>query len=57
MKKNISIRLTLVALAISIVLPVYSSVKHLSSNRTAAISVALVSGSPLPAPPPPGRLA
>ncbi len=57
MKKNISIRLTLVALAISIVLPVYSSVKHLSSNRTAAVSVALVSGSPLPAPPPPGRLA
>ena len=54
MKKNISIRLALVALAISIVLPVYSSVKHLSSNRAVAVSVAPLSGSPLPAPPPPG---
>jgi hypothetical protein len=53
MKKNISIRQAFVALAISIVLPVYSSVKLLSSNRTAAVSVALLSGSPLPAPPPP----
>jgi hypothetical protein len=54
MKKNISIRQAFVALTISIVLPVYSSVKLLSSNRTAAVSVALLSGSPLPAPPPPG---
>jgi hypothetical protein len=54
MKKNISIPQAFVALAISIVLPVYSSVKLLSSNRTAAVSVALLSGSPLPAPPPPG---
>jgi hypothetical protein len=53
MKKNISIRLALVVLAISIVLPVYSSVKHLSSNCASAI-FALESGSPLPAPPPPG---
>jgi hypothetical protein len=54
MKKNISIRLALVALAISIVLPVYGSVNHLSSNRVVGVSVALDSGSPLPMPPPPG---
>jgi hypothetical protein len=53
MKKNISIRLALLAVVISIVLPVNSSVKHLSSNRNAAVSIALLSGSPLPAPPPP----
>jgi len=53
MNKNISVRLALLVLAVSIVLPVNSSVKHLSSNRTAAVSVALLSGSPLPAPPPP----
>jgi hypothetical protein len=52
MKKNISIHLALLALAVSIVLPVNSSVKHLSSNR-AAVSVAVLSGSPLPTPPPP----
>jgi hypothetical protein len=54
MKKNIFVRLALLALAVSIVLPVYSSIKHLSSNRAAAVSVALLTGSPLPAPPPPG---
>ncbi len=53
MKKNISIRLALLAMVVSIVLPVNSSVKHLSSNRAAAVSVAVLSGSPLPAPPPP----
>jgi hypothetical protein len=53
MKKNISIRLALLAMVVSIVLPVNSSVKHLSSNRAAAVSVAPLSGSPLPAPPPP----
>jgi hypothetical protein len=53
MKKNISIRLALLAMVVSIVLPVNSSVKHLSSNRAAAFSVALLSGSPLPLPPPP----
>jgi hypothetical protein len=53
MKKDVSIRLALLAIVISIVLPVNSSVKHLSSNRAAAVSVALLSGSPLPAPPPP----
>jgi hypothetical protein len=56
MKKNISSRLALLAMVVSIiVLPVNSSVKHLSSNRAAAVSVAVLSGSPLPAPPlPPG---
>jgi hypothetical protein len=53
MKTNISIRLALLAMALSILLPVNSSVKHLFSNRTAAVSVALLSGSPLPTPPPP----
>jgi hypothetical protein len=53
MKKNISIHLALLALIISIVLPVNGSVKHLSSNRGAAVSVAVLSGSPLPTPPPP----
>jgi hypothetical protein len=33
MMKNIWIRLSLLALVVSIVLPVNSSVKHLSSNR------------------------
>jgi hypothetical protein len=53
MKKNNSIRLALLAAVVSIVLPVNSSVKHLSSNCAAAVSMALLSGSPLPAPPPP----
>jgi hypothetical protein len=55
MKKNISIRLALLAMLVSIVLPVNSSVKQLSSNRGAAVSPTHLSGSPLPAPPlPPG---
>lgn len=54
MMKNISIRLSLLALEVSIVLPVNSSVKHLSSNRQAGVSVAILSGSPLPTPTPPG---
>jgi hypothetical protein len=54
MKKNISIRLGFLVLAISIVLPVNSSVKQLSSNRRAGVSVAIRSGSPLPTPTPPG---
>ena len=53
MKKIISIHLALLAMAVLIVLPVNSSVKHLSSNRAAVVSVAVLSGSPLPAPPPP----
>jgi hypothetical protein len=56
MKKNISVHLALLAMAVLIVLPVNSSVKHLSSNRAAAISVAALSGSPLPTPPPPPGL-
>jgi hypothetical protein len=55
MKRNISIHLALLALIISIVLPVNSSVKHLSSNRGAVVSFAVLSGSPLPTPPPPPR--
>ena len=54
MKKNISIHLAMLVLAFSIVLPVDASVKHLSSNGASAISPAVESGSPLPAPPPPG---
>jgi hypothetical protein len=48
MKKSIIIRLALCVVALIIVLPVVSSVKLLSSN------CAIVSGSPIPAPPPPG---
>src|SRR5277367_4392423 len=54
MQKNIATRLAMLILTVPMVLPVYSSVKHLSSNRVAAISAARASGSPLPAPPPPG---
>ena len=54
MMKNISVRLALLVFAVLIVLPVDSSVKQLSSNRTAAVSVATLSGSPLPIPNPPG---
>lgn len=53
MKKNISVRLAMLALAVSIVLPVYGSVKNLSSNRIVVLSTAVLSGSPLPAPVPP----
>jgi hypothetical protein len=55
MTKNILVRSGLLLAAILIVLPVNSSVKHLSSNRTAAGSVAVLSGTPLPMPTPPRR--
>lgn len=42
MKKNIFLRLALLALAVSIVLPVYSSVKNLSSYRAASPSPLLL---------------
>ena len=54
MMKNISIRLSLLALVVSILLPVDSSVKQLSSNRRTGVSIAIRSGSPLPTPTPPG---
>jgi len=54
MHKNISLCLTFLAVAVLIVLPVYGSVKQLSSNRTVVLSAAASSGSPLPAPVPPG---
>ena len=53
MKRNFSIHLALLAWVVSILLPVNSSVKQLSSNRAAVVSVAVLSGSPLPTPPPP----
>ena len=56
MKKIISIRLSLCVLAISILLPVNSSVKHLSSNRAVAASASVLSGSPLPLPTPPSGI-
>ena len=55
MMKNISARLAMLVVAVLIVLPVNSSVKHLSSNRVGAVSVAMLSGSPLPMPPTPPR--
>ena len=54
MKKNISIHLALVGLALSIVLPVNASGKQLFSNRSATVSAPVLSGSPIPIPPPPG---
>gem|GEM_PF-1959600 len=54
MMKNILVRLGLPVAAILILLPVNSSVKHLSSNRGPAASVVALSGSPLPIPTPPG---
>ncbi|MFI5072926.1 MAG: hypothetical protein ACHP8A_18780 [Terriglobales bacterium] len=54
MQKNISLRLIILAVAVLIVLPVNGSVKHLSSNRAVVLSRAALSGSPLPAPVPPG---
>jgi hypothetical protein len=54
MQKNISLRLILLVVTVLIVLPVNGSVKHLSSNRAAVVSIAVSSGSPLPAPNPPG---
>ncbi len=55
MTKNIAIRFGLLVCAVLIVLPVSASVKHLSSNPTAWVSVAILTGSPLPFPNPPGR--
>jgi hypothetical protein len=55
MMKNILVRFGLLACAILIVLPVNTSVKHLSSNRITSASVAILTGSPLPFPNPPGR--
>lgn len=54
MIRKISTHLILLALAISIVLPVNSSVKNLFSNGAPGASMAALSGNPLPAPPPPG---
>jgi hypothetical protein len=57
MKKNISICLVFLVAAVLIVLPVNSSVKQFSSNRAVGTSVAVLSGSPLPMPTPPGSAA
>lgn len=54
MLKNLSVRFGLLLCAALIVLPVNTSVKQLSSNRSAAVSVAALTGSPLPIPDPPG---
>ena len=56
MMKSIYVRLGFLVLAVLIVLPVNSSVKQLSSNRRAGVSVAIRSGSPLPTPTPPGLI-
>lgn len=53
MTKNTFIRFGLLVAAILIVLPVNTSGKHLSCNRTNSVLVATFSGSPLPAPTPP----
>lgn len=55
MVKGIVVRFGLFVAPSLIVLPVHSSVKKLSSNRINPVAVAVVSGSPLPFPPPPGR--
>lgn len=54
MKKNALIGLAVLTCAVFIVLPVNTSVKHLSSNRSATLSVVALSGAPLPMPTPPG---
>jgi hypothetical protein len=56
MKKFNAICLVALAFAVSILLPVSSSVKQTFSNRCAPVCVAVVSGSPVPIPNPPGRL-
>lgn len=53
MKRNISIRVALLVLAVSMVLPVNTSVKNLLSNRVEAAATGRQSGSPIPAPTPP----
>jgi hypothetical protein len=56
MKKIIATSLVALAFAVSILLPVNSSVKQSFSNRYAPVYAAVVSGSPIPIPNPPGRL-
>jgi hypothetical protein len=56
MKKIIAICPVALAFAVSILLPVNSSVKQSFSNRYAPVYAAVVSGSPVPIPTPPGRL-
>jgi hypothetical protein len=56
MKKIIAVRPIVFAFAVSILLPVNSSVKQSFSNRYAPVYAAVVSGSPVPIPTPPGRL-
>jgi len=56
MKKIIAIRPIVLAFAVSILLPVNSSVKQFFSNRCALAHVAVVSGSPVPIPTPPGLM-
>ena len=54
MKKIIAVGPIVFAFAVSILLPVNSSVKQSFSNRYAPVYAALVSGSPVPIPNPPG---
>lgn len=54
MAKNLCFRLLYIVLILSILLPVNSLVKQSSSNWTAFASAAVLSGSPLPPPTPPG---
>jgi len=54
MKKIIAICPVALAFAVSILLPVNSSVKQSFSNRYAPVYVAVASGSPVPIPTPPG---
>ena len=54
MVKNLCLRLASLVLVLSILLPVNSLVKQSSSNWTAPASAAVLSGSPLPPPTPPG---
>jgi hypothetical protein len=54
MKRFIALRPIVFAFAVSILLPVNSSVKQSFSNRFAPVYVAVVSGSPVPIPTPPG---
>ncbi len=54
MKKIIAIPVLVFAFAVSILLPVNSSVKQFFSNRYAPVYAAIVSGSPVPIPTPPG---
>jgi hypothetical protein len=55
MKKIIAIP-TVFAFAVSILLPVNSSVKQFFSNRRTTSFVAALSGSPVPIPTPPGLM-